>query len=67
MDKITDVRKHFNHEQCKAIIMEGRSRGMTTTAWCKANDICEQTYYRHLKILSEEIIESLLHLYCNLK
>ncbi len=28
---------------------------MTVSAWCKANDICEQAYYRNLKVLREEL------------
>lgn len=32
---------------------------MTVTAWCKANDICEQTYYRNLQKLRQEICDSL--------
>lgn len=59
MDKVTAVRKQLNREQWKSIITECRSSGMTTTAWCKANGICEQTYYKHLKKLREEMIESL--------
>lgn len=59
MDKVTYVHKRFNREQWKAIIKECRSSGMTTTVWCKANAICEQTYYRNLKKLREEMIESL--------
>lgn len=58
MDQVTAVRKRLNHEQWKAIITECRSSSMTTTAWCKANGICEQTYYKHLKKLREEMIES---------
>lgn len=59
MDQVTAVRKCLNHEQWKAIITECRSSGMTTTAWCKSNGICEQTYYMHLKKLREEMIASL--------
>lgn len=59
MDQVTYVRKRLNREQWKAIIKECRSSGMTTAAWCKANGICEQTYYRHLKKLREEMMESL--------
>ncbi len=59
MDKVIYVRKRLNHEQWKALIKECRSSGMTTTAWRKANGICEQTYYKHLKKLREEMIESL--------
>lgn len=32
---------------------------MTVKAWCKANGIVEQTYYRNLKMLREEMLESL--------
>ena len=32
---------------------------MTVSAWCKANDICEQTYYRNLKVLREELCNNL--------
>lgn len=39
MDKVIAVRKHLIHKQWKAIIMDCHSSGMTTTAWCKANDI----------------------------
>ena len=31
---------------------------MTVNTWCKANDICEQTYYPNLKELRTEMIES---------
>ena len=51
MDQVTTVRKHMKCEQWKSIITECRSSGMTVTAWCKANGICEQTYYRNLKKL----------------
>ena len=51
MDKVTAIRRRLSREQWKAIITKCRSSGMTTTAWCKANNICEQTYYKHLKQL----------------
>lgn len=59
MDKVTAIRRRLSREQWKAIITECRSSGMTTTAWCEANNICEQTYYKHLKQLCEEMIDSL--------
>lgn len=58
MDQVTTVRKHMKCEQWKSIITECRSSGMTVTAWCKANGICEQTYYRNLKKLRTEMLES---------
>ena len=32
---------------------------MTVTNWCKVNGICEQTYYRNLKCLSEQLCETI--------
>lgn len=58
MDQVTTVRKHMKCEQWKSIITECRSSGMTVTAWCKSNGICEQTYYRNLKKLRAEMLES---------
>lgn len=59
MDKVTAVRKRLNREQWKSLISECRSSGMTVSRWCKENNICEQTYYKNLKKLREEMIESL--------
>lgn len=59
MDKVTKVRKYIKREQWKTLIKECQSSGMTVTAWCKTNDICEQTYYRNLKLLREELCENL--------
>ncbi|MBP3457738.1 MAG: IS66 family insertion sequence element accessory protein TnpB [Lachnospiraceae bacterium] len=58
MDQVTTVRKQMNREQWKSIITECRSSGMTVTAWCRTNGICEQTYYKNLKKLREEMLES---------
>ena len=59
MDQVTKVRRHFKREEWKSIISECRASGMTVAAWCKANGIVEQTYYRNLKRLREEMIENL--------
>ena len=59
MDQVTRVRKYIKREQWKTLIQECQSSGMTVTAWCKANDICEQTYYRNLKLLREEVCNNL--------
>ena len=59
MDQVTRVRKYIKREQWKTLIHECQSSGMTVTAWCKANDICEQTYYRNLKALREELCNNL--------
>ena len=59
MDQVTKVRRHIKREEWKSIISECRASGMTVKAWCKANGIVEQTYYRNLKMLREEMLESL--------
>lgn len=59
MDQVTKVRQHFKREEWKSIISECRASGMTVSAWCKANGIVEQTYYRNLKLLREELLENL--------
>lgn len=59
MDQVTKVRRHIKREEWKSIISECRASGMTVKAWCKANGIVEQTYYRNLKLLREEMLESL--------
>lgn len=59
MDQVTKVHWHFKREEWKSIISEWRASGMTVAAWCKANGIVEQTYYRNLKRLREEMIENL--------
>lgn len=59
MDQVTKVRKYLKREEWKTLIKECQSSGMTVTAWCKTNGICEQTYYRNLKVLREELCENL--------
>ena len=59
MDQVTKVRKYLKREQWKTLIKECQSSGMTVTAWCRTNGICEQTYYRNLKRLREELCENL--------
>ena len=59
MDQVTKVRKHLKREQWKTLIKDCQSSGMTVTAWCSLNGICEQTYYRNLKRLREEFCENL--------
>ena len=58
MNQVTTVRKYLKREQWKTLIKECQSSGMTVTAWCNKNNICEQTYYRNLKVLRAEICEN---------
>ena len=59
MDQITKVKKRLKQEQWKALIKECQSSKMTVSSWCKANGICEQTYYRNLKRLREQLCATL--------
>lgn len=59
MDQVTKVRSQLKLEQWKSIITECRKSGMTVRDWCKANGIVEQTYYRNLKRLREEMLGNL--------
>lgn len=59
MDQVTKVRSQLKREQWKSIIIECRKSGMTVKDWCKANGIVEQTYYRNLKRLREELLGNL--------
>lgn len=59
MDQVTQVRKCVSLEQWKSVITECRSSGMPIKKWCKANGVCEQTYYRKLKLLRQKEIEKM--------
>lgn len=59
MNQVTEVRINLNRERWKTLITECRSSGMTVRAWCKANGIVEQTYYKNLRKIRQEMCESL--------
>jgi transposase-like protein len=59
MDKVTATRKFLKKEQWIKLIRECQSSGMSVASWCKQNSICEQTYYKNLKKLREELVENL--------
>lgn len=59
MDQVTIVKSQVRKERWKVLISECQSSGMSVRDWCKANNICEQTYYRNLRRLRQEICESL--------
>ena len=55
MDQVTRVKQYLKKEQWQKLIKDCQNSGMTVKAWCKANGICEQTYYRNLRKYREEI------------
>lgn len=54
MNQVAKVCRQLNRKQGKNLITECCSSGMTVKNWCKANGVCEQSYYRNLKILRED-------------
>ena len=59
MNQFTKIRKQLKLEHWKSVVTECRSSGITVTAWCKANGIVEQTYYKNLKKLRELELEKI--------
>jgi len=59
MDQVTKVKKHLKREQWKRLIQDCQSSGLPVAVWCRQNSICEQTYYRNLRVLRQELCESL--------
>ena len=59
MDRIANVKRQVSLERWKSIIAECQSSGMPVYRWCKENGICEQTYYKKLKLLREQELDKL--------
>lgn len=59
MDRVTKVKRQVSLERWKSIITECRSSGEPVYKWCKENGICEQTYYKKLKLLREQELDKL--------
>ena len=59
MDQVTAVRQCVSLEQWQSVITECRSSGIPVKKWCKDNGVCEQTYYRKLKLLRQREIEKM--------
>ncbi len=59
MNKVSKVKQSLHKENWISLIKECQSSGMTIRAWCKQNNIKEQTYYRNLHKLRSEICEQL--------
>lgn len=59
MDKVSIVKHQFRMEEWRKRIVECQSSGMTVSHWCKQNGYCEQTYYKYLKRIREEMVDAL--------
>lgn len=59
MDQVSVVKRHLRMEEWQKRIQECQASGMPVAHWCKQNGYCEQTYYKYLKRIREELIENL--------
>lgn len=59
MDQVSVVKRHFRMEEWQKRIKECQASGIPVAHWCKQNGYCEQTYYKYLKRIREEMIENL--------
>ena len=59
MDQVSQVKDQFRMEQWKQRIQECQASGMPISKWCKQNGFAEQTYYRYLKRIRQQLCESL--------
>lgn len=59
MNQVTQVKSELRKERWKQLIQDCQSSGMTIRDWCAQNGIKEQTYYRNLQKLRQEICDSL--------
>lgn len=59
MDQVSHVKMNFRKEQWKQRITDCQASGMSVKRWCKENQLCEQTYYRYLRLIRQEMCDTL--------
>ena len=59
MDKVSIVKRQFRVEEWRKRITECQASGIPVSHWCKQNGYCEQTYYKYLKRIREEMVDAL--------
>lgn len=59
MDQVTTLKRRLRNEEWRKIIQDCQSSGIPVYRWCKENGICEQTYYKYLKRIRQEICDAL--------
>ena len=59
MDQVSTVKMQFRMGQWKQRIAECQSSGMSVKSWCKQNQLCEQTYYKYLNRIRQEMCDAL--------
>ena len=58
MASIREVKTNLRHREWEEQIRECQSSGMKVRDWCKTNGLNETTYYRRLRIIREEYLQS---------
>lgn len=59
MDQVTLYKSQLRKERWKQLIMECQASDLTVAEFCAQNNIVQQTYYKNLKKLRQEICDSL--------
>ena len=54
--KIREVKKEIRHREWERQIQDCQSSGKNIREWCRENGIRENTYYRRLRIVREELL-----------
>ena len=54
--KIREVKKEIRHREWERQIQDCQSSGKNIREWCRENGIKENTYYRRLRIVREELL-----------
>lgn len=58
MEKIKDVKKALRHRDWMEQITECQRSGISVRDWCKSNGINPNTYYRRLRAVRTELLDS---------
>ena len=58
MKTIAEVKKEVRHKAWAEQVRECQSSGLPIKEWCKQNGVNVYTYYRRLRTLREEVLET---------
>ena len=58
MNKIEEVKQEVRHREWAEQVKECQGSGLPVKEWCKQNGVNVYTYYRRLRTLREEVLET---------
>ena len=58
MNKIEEVKQEVRHREWAEQVRECQSSGLSIREWCKQKGVNVYTYYRRLRTLREEVLET---------